>query len=270
MSDETPTDTYTHGHHASVLRAHTWRTIANSAPYLDPLLEPGRRLLDVGCGPGSMTAEFADRVAPAEVVGVDVVADVIEKARSAHERGNLRFEVADAYTLPFDDSSFDIVHAHQVLQHVSDPVALLRECSRVCRPGGVVAVRDADYAAMSWYPEVPALAEWRRVYREVCHRNDAEPDAARHLLHWAAEAGFTDITPSADAWCFATPDERSWWGSLWAERVRASSLATQAIDYGLAAEADLADMAAGWNEWADHPHAWFVVPHGQLLLRPQR
>jgi ubiquinone/menaquinone biosynthesis C-methylase UbiE len=140
---------YTHGHHESVLRSHSWRTVANSAAYLSPHLTPGLRVLDVGCGPGTITAEFADRVgldsSGGSVVGMDASAEVVALASDAASRPNLTFAVGDVYAIDAPDDAFDIVHAHQVLQHLADPVAALREMWRVCRPGGVVAARDADY-----------------------------------------------------------------------------------------------------------------------------
>ena len=86
------------------------------------------------------------------------------------------------YALAFPDASFDVVHAHQVLQHLTDPVAALREMRRVCRPDGVVAARDSDYAAFTWFPDDPRLTRWLELYHEVARSNDAEPDAGRHLL----------------------------------------------------------------------------------------
>lgn len=264
-------DTYTHGHHESVLRSHQWRTIANSAAYLEPFLVPGRTLLDVGCGPGTITVEFADRLAPGEVIGTDLGADVVEQAAATiGDRTNVGFEVGDGYRLSYDDDSFDIVHAHQVLQHVTDPVGMLRELNRVCKPGGVIAVRDADYAAMSWYPELPALDGWMQTYRSVARHNGADPDAARKLLSWASAAGLSDVTPSATVWCFATEADRQWWGGLWADRVRESSMATQAIDYGFANRDDLERYAAAFAEWTQHPDSWFLVPNGELLCRPAK
>ena len=77
-----PEEHYTHGHHESVLRSHTWRTIANSAQYLAPHLVDGCRVLDVGCGPGTITAEMADLVGSSgSVTGMDASAEVVELAR---------------------------------------------------------------------------------------------------------------------------------------------------------------------------------------------
>ncbi|MFD8022375.1 methyltransferase domain-containing protein [Streptomyces lavendulae] len=275
---ETPRETaresavYTHGHHESVLRSHRWRTAANSAAYLIPELRPGMRLLDVGCGPGTITADLARLVAPGgRVTAVDAAADVLEQA-DAHVREHapdavVDFAVADVHALDFPDDSFDVVHAHQVLQHVGDPVRALREMRRVCRPGGTVAVRDADYAAMTWYPASPALDEWQALYRRVARANGGEPDAGRRLRAWAREAGFTDVTCSATAWCYATPEETAWWSALWADRTTASAYADIAVRGGHATPSGLDSIAAAWHAWGAHPDAWFSVLNGELLCR---
>jgi ubiquinone/menaquinone biosynthesis C-methylase UbiE len=110
---------------------------------------------------------------------------------------NIRFAIADAHALGFPDGAFDVVHAHQVLQHLADPVGALRELRRVCRPGGVVAARDSDYAAFAWFPAVPGLDDWLAAYRRVAQANGREPDAGRRLLSWARAAGFTNVTATA-------------------------------------------------------------------------
>jgi SAM-dependent methyltransferase len=270
----TTPDVYTHGHHESVLRSHTWRTAENSAGYLLNALEPGMRVLDVGCGPGTITIDLAARVAPGHVVGVDASAEIVAQASAAaaaDRAGGLhvRFEVADAYALPFPDDAFDVVHAHQVLQHLTDPVAALREMRRVARPGGIVAVRDSDYAAMTWYPQSPALDDWLALYHDVTRANRAEADAGRRLLSWVIDAGFDrdGISASAGAWCFASPGERAWWSDLWAERAVASGFAAQARDYGLADDARLERIAEAWRWWGAQDDAWFSVLHGEILAR---
>src|SRR4051794_11291845 len=121
---------YTHGHHESVLRSHTWRTVENSAAYLIPHIRAGQTVLDVGCGPGTITIDLAERVAPGRVLGVDASPDVIAQASvTAAERGlgNISFATGDAYALDFVDDCFDIVHSHQTLQHLANPAAVLAE-----------------------------------------------------------------------------------------------------------------------------------------------
>ena len=263
-------DRYTHGHHESVLRSHVWRTADNSAGYLLPELRPGLDLLDVGCGPATLTADLATLVAPGRVVAVDNAPAVLDVARrTLAERGRTAVEVrqADVYDLPFSDDSFDVVHAHQLLQHLADPVAALEELRRVCRPGGVVAARDADYPAMAWYPEDPALERWRALYVAVARSNGAEPGAGRRLLAWARRAGFAEVEPSASVWCHATAEDRTWWGGLWAERITSSAVADQALAAGLADRRDLEDLAAAWRRWAASPEGWFAVLHGEVRCR---
>ncbi|TDC53920.1 methyltransferase domain-containing protein [Jiangella ureilytica] len=259
--------TYTHGHHESVLRSHTWRTVANSAAYLRDHLVPGIDVLDVGCGPGTITVEMAALAAPGRVVGVDASAEVVAAASDADTAGAVEFRTGDAAALPFDDGSFGVVHAHQLLQHVADPVAVLREMARVTRPGGVVAARDSDYAGMFWHPRLPGLDEWLELYRTLASDNGGEPDAGRRLLSWAREAGLTDVTATASVWCFATPEDRAWWGGLWSDRVTSSAFAEQATGRGMATIAELERLAAVWREWAGQDDGWFLVPHGEILAR---
>lgn len=268
MPDPNAEDIYTHGHHESVVRAHASRTAANSAAYLIPHLTAGVSVLDVGSGPGSITIDFARLVHPAPVVGLDRSDDVVAQAAEAG-RGteNLTFRTGNVYDLDFPDDSFDVVHAHQVLQHLTDPVEALREMRRVAKPGGIVAVRDADFHGMSWYPEVPELDAWMELYQTIARGNGAEPDAGRRLLSWALAAGFTDIEPSSSNWLYATPDQRSWQAGVWSERVVRSAFAEQAVERGLADAARLQAIADGWLAWADAEDGWFLIPNGELIAR---
>jgi ubiquinone/menaquinone biosynthesis C-methylase UbiE len=252
-----------------VWRSHQWRTARNSAAYLLPHLRPGDVLLDVGCGTGTITADLADAVSPGRVSAVDSSPEAIGEARRRlRRRDNVDLAVADVYELDFADGSFDVVHAHQVLQHLADPVGALAQMRRVCRSSGLVAVRDADYAAMTWYPREPALDDWLALYRRVAQANGGEPDAGRHLLSWARAAGFRDITATAATWCFATGADRRWWGETWAARMVDSAIGKRAVEEGYATEADLRRIGDGWLRWAERDDGWFAVLHGELIARP--
>src|ERR1700757_830584 len=163
MNDK-PQAVYTHGHHESVLRSHRGRTAEASAGYLLPHLRPGMSVLDVGCGPGTITVDLAALVAPGPVTAVELTDAALDLARAeAHARNqsNISFVTSDVCALDFPDNTFDVVHAHQVLQHVADPVQALRELRRGCVPGGIVAVRDADYSGFVWFPPLSTLDRWR-------------------------------------------------------------------------------------------------------------
>jgi 2-polyprenyl-3-methyl-5-hydroxy-6-metoxy-1,4-benzoquinol methylase len=265
-----PQAVYTHGHHESVLRAHRRRTATDSAGYLLPHLQPGMSLLDVGCGPGTITVDLAARVAPGRVTAVELTDAALDLARAearTRNQSNIEFVTSDVHALDFPDDTFDVVHAHQVLQHVADPVQALREMRRVCVPNGIVAVRDADYAGFIWFPQLPTLDRWRELYAEAARANGGEPDAGRRLLSWAQEAGFDDITPTGSMWCFATPETRDWWGRMWADRIVESALAGQLVDSGMATAAELTEISSAWRDWAAAPTGWLAIPHGEILCR---
>ena len=265
------TETYSHGHHASVLRSHRWRTAENSAAHLLPHLRPGQRLLDVGSGAGTITADLAARLSPGEVVGLDSAPAAVEAtAALAAVRGltNLTAVRGSAYDLSAAGTGFDVVHAHQVLQHLADPVAALRAMAAACAPGGLVAVRDADYAAMTWYPEDEGLSRWLALYRAVARSNGGEPDAGRRLAGWARAAGLETVSASASVWCFATAEDLGWWTGTWAERLTASAFGRRGVGLGLTDPDELGRLAEAWRAWGQREGAWFAVLHGDLLARP--
>ncbi len=89
-------------------------------------MRSGQSLLDIGCGPGTITTDLAALVAPGPVVGIDAAPEVIEQA-AAHAATtgaeNVRFEVGDLFHLDYEDNTFDVIYVHQVLQHLTEPVA---------------------------------------------------------------------------------------------------------------------------------------------------
>jgi ubiquinone/menaquinone biosynthesis C-methylase UbiE len=258
---------YTHGHHESVLRSHSWRTAENSAGYLLPHLRPGMSLLDIGAGPGTITADLARLVEPGRTTALEASESAIAITRATFaklEGVEVDFVVGDVHRLDLPDDSYDVVHAHQVLQHVADPVQALREMRRVCKPGGIVAARDSDYAAFTWFPEFPELDEWMALYQRLARANSGEPDAGRRLLSWALAAGFEKVDATASNWTFANPEDRAWWGGMWADRVLQSDLARQALADGVP-ESDLQRISKAWQSWAAAPDGFISLLHGEII-----
>jgi SAM-dependent methyltransferase len=261
---------YISGHHETVLRSHTMRTAANSAAYLVSSIRPHMHVLDVGCGPGTITADFAALVPQGRAVGLEPVPLPLETARATlEERGlkNAELVVGDVHKLVFDDKIFDIAHCHQVLQHVGDPVQALREMKRVTKEGGYVAARECDFSIMTWFPEVEGLLEWQSLWIKVARANGGEPNAGRRLVHWALEAGFErdKIKSTTTAWCFSTPEERAWWGGMWADRVVTGEFAKTVVAGGYGTEEDLQKISEAWKEWINEENGWFTQVNGEIL-----
>lgn len=267
---------YTHGHGEAVLGNHSTRTAEDSVGFVLPHLHRDSRVLDVGCGPGSITVDLAARVAglggaASQVTGVENTEVPLATARELAETRGVAatFQTGDAYALPFADSSFDIVLAHQVLQHLGDPVAALREFARVCAPGGVVAVRDTDYNGMHFHPENDGMRLWQTNYRQRARGNGGEPDAGRHLVRWALEAGFLpgQFSVGTTTWTYSTGradgtghvGRPTWLAESWIKRTR------DAADN--LCDSDVEAICGGWQRWAEETAAVFVMPHGELLVR---
>lgn len=262
---------YIHGHHESVVRSHATRTAANSCAYLLPYIKPTDRILDIGCGPGSITLDLAGYVPDGSITGID-----IESARPALEaaqqlaadegKDKVTFQVGDVSKLPFDDGSFNIVHVHQVIQHVPDPVGALMEMRRVCQAGGLIAVREV--AEMVWYPD--SLDEFFALYKKVAAWTGGTPFCGKQLKALARKAGFKSeeiVMQDASTWCYSTLETVKTWATMWADRIAGSSFKSNAFNSGFATKDDLDRLRNVWLEFAKEEDAWFALLHGEIILR---
>jgi ubiquinone/menaquinone biosynthesis C-methylase UbiE len=268
-----PSSVYASDHNPAVLRTHQWRTAANSAGYLLPYLKPDMTILDVGCGPGTITIDLARYVPDGYIIGIDYADKPLAPARALAEEKkvtNVTFAVGDVLNLDeYADNTFDVVHAHQVLQHVPDPVRALRQMRRVTKPGGIVASRET--ANMLWYPRLEGLAEWYDIYQRVAREMGGNPEPGSYIHVWAQQAGFPReaITCSAGTWCFSEPAEREWWSGIWTERLRAPNYVENAVEngYGQCSREDLEKLAEVWREWGKSKNGWFTLTHGEIICR---
>jgi len=271
MTTERPEgERYTHGYHQAIVSSYALRTAEECAAFLLPHLPADAVVLDMGSGPGTITAGLARRVG--RVIGLDASEEMVEQSRRLVQgRGidNATFVLGSAYDLPWSDGYFDVVYAHQLLQHLADPVQALREARRVLRPGGLLAVRDADYGTMVHAPTDPTLARWLDLYHKVTAANGGEADAGRFVLSWVVRAGFKDPMVSTRTTTYATVEERVAWGGLWEVRVIASDFADHATKNGFATRAELEKISDAFRRWTDQPDAFWAFLHGEVLaVRP--
>ena len=262
--DQTITDNYETWLREAHAPAHARRTAERNAAFLLPHLKPGMRLLDVGCGAGSITLGLAQAVAPGEAVGIDLNDVSIERGRTlAAERGitNCRFEVADATALPFEDATVDAAFAHAMLQHVEFPLDVLRELRRVLRPGGVIGIADADRAGAIMWPQPDPLQLWMQIQR----RQVRNPNVGRHLRALLHAAGFERVQASAAGGARGDAISVKLDGEAYARYAESEPFIQYAAARGWATREQMLEIAAAWRAWGDDPGAFFAAFWCQAL-----
>jgi SAM-dependent methyltransferase len=253
---------YIHGYGAGPVAAMAARTAEREAAFFLPHLRPGMRLLDAGCGPGSITLGMAAAVAPGEVVGLDLSPAMVEQARAlATERGvpNVRFDVGDVLALPFPDAGFDAAFESAVLEHVPDPARAVRELRRVLRPGGVVGLRDGDLGSAGLpvlEPPDPLVAEVYALRGRLWRRTGGDPCVGRRhrgLLH---AAGFVGAEAGATAQTTGTAAAARRAGEWNAQRFQAGGMLEETVALGWVDPARAEALAAACRAWGEHPGAF--------------
>lgn len=266
--NENGRETYMHGHHPVVVDEHARRSAKRNAAHLLPHLTSGMSLIDIGCGPGSITAGLAKAIGPGQAVGVDTSETALGRARANADDAeikNLEYQIADAYDLPFSDGSFEAAHIHQVLQHLSKPKCALQEAVRVLAPGGVIGITEVDWGTAVFWPRTSATDRFLEIYNEVAIRNGGDPNIGRRLRSMLEPLGLERMEIGALAWSFGDADTTAQWGDLWWSRIQESNIATVATETGISTSEELAEVGADLHEWGQAPDAFFSMTHGQAL-----
>jgi len=244
------------------------RAAREVAGFLLPHLRSGMRLIDCGCGPGNVTADLAGVVDPGDVVGIDISERDLESGRAlVRDRGigNVTFQVASVYELPFPDGSFDVAFAHALLQHLGDPLAALKEMRRVLRPGGLAGIADPAWHRALRAPTNPILDAWDALRTRTIAHNGGSPFYASNQRALLREAGFRQT--EGGAW-MAGADRSGAAGTLDTTRSSAQahlarlrgSVEQLALQQGWASQEELDAMADALVAWGDRPDAFYALP----------
>lgn len=262
------TPDYTMGYSNVILETQLRATVETSAAHLLPHLNPGLRLLDFGCGPGTISLGLAEAVAPGEMHGVDMDASQIERARSlAAEQGheNAVFHVGDVTDLQFEDAFFDVAHCRSVLMHVPDTAAVLSEVKRVLKPGGIIACREMICDSAFTHPDSGMLMRSWEMFADLVEADDGHPQMGKDMKTHLLEAGFADVAMSASFSVYNTPGEIASVHRLISQWLLSPEIAEAAIKYGASSEELVNDLRVAYDRWKDHPGALFAFAYGEAV-----
>ena len=273
---EASTPTYTMGYGPEFRKLLERRNAAVTAAHLLPRLEHGMRLLDLGCGPGTISVGLAEAVAPGELHGIDMEETQIDMARAAARAGgheNASFRAGDATDLPFETASFDVVHCHALLNHAPDTQAVLAEARRVLKPGGLISARemfgDSSFVEPGHYLDAvdgAADGAWA-TFLKLLAANGGHPQMGKELKRAFADAGFVDIHATASFETFASAEDRAFLHGLIIGWFFGPETMGAAIKLGLATQDAFDGWRAGLDQWMTEPGAFAAFSWGEAIGR---
>jgi len=268
------TDLYIMGYSEAYLRILSSRTAEKTCPFLMPYLKPGLRVLDVGCGPGSISVGLAKATAPGELRGIDTEPSQVELAAQAGaEQGliNAEFRVADVRDMPFEDGWFDVVYCGDLLAYVPETGDALNEIRRVLKPGGILGCREIIMGSFLIHPDPHPglLTQGYAVFADLLEADDGHPQMGKELSGHLELAGFTDIQMSASFEVFNGPEGLKMVYDLGAQWYFTPTVKGPATQYGVATDAMMDKIRQAQDNWYHSPGAMAAFAYGEaLVVRP--
>ena len=269
MSDETPaTPSYTMGYSEEFRQLLDRRSSATHAAYLLPHLRPGMRVLDFGCGPGTISVGLATAAEPGELHGVDMEASQIDLARAAATAGghaNATFDVGDVTDLPFDDDSFDVAHCHAVLMHIPDTEAVLAEVKRVLKPGGRIGSREFILSSSFLEPGQEETQPAWDTFGRLLAANGGHPEMGKQLKRAFLDAGFTDIRATGSFDYFGGAADVAFLHAFILDWFYSPNVVAAATKFGLATQEQFDAWRRGIDEWKSDSGAVGALGFGEAI-----
>ena len=243
------------------------RTVDSHGKFLVPHLAPGLKVLDCGCGPGSMTVGFAKIVAPGKVVGIDLSDKALQVAVDrARKEGvdNVEFQNANILALPFADGEFDVVVSQAVLSHLKEPDAGVREMCRVAKPGGIIAAKETFFSGVVLHPRTESLTRhWELQGRTVTQGQGSDPDIGIKLGELFSRNGLEVV--SHELWCSNRSAASQ--AEYFAREIGEFKQFKLMVDRGEITQAELDSFQDAWRRFGQSPGAFFAFLWGEAVGR---
>ena len=258
---------YTMGYSDDFQKLLRRRNAETNAAHLLLYLKPGLRVLDFGCGPGTISMGLAKAVEPGELHGVDMEESQISIAQAAASAGGHRnavFQTADVTDLPFENDSFDVAHCNALLMHVPDTKAVLAEVRRVLKPGGIISSREMFVDSSFLEPELSGGWE---TFSRLITANGGHPQMGKELKRAFLEAGFSDISTGVSFEPFVTDEDIDFLHDFIIGWFFAPGTVEAATKYGLATEEQFNDWRALLDGWKENPAALAAFARGEAIGR---
>ena len=266
--DTAGTPDYTMGFSEEFMESLRRYTAEANAAYFLPYLRPGLRVLDFGCGPGTISTGLAKPIAPGELHGVDMEESQIDLARLVAEaRGldNAIFHVGDVTKLDFEDDFFDVAHCHNVLMHVPDTMAVLTEVKRVLKPGGIIGCREMMCGSSFTHPDFGIIRRAWHMFEDLLAADDGHPQMGRELKTRLLDAGFINVQATASFDTYNAPGDIEFIFRLVEGWFLSPEITEAAIKYGAATEKLCKDIRTAYEKWKEHPGAFLGVAFGEAV-----
>ncbi|MBT9315799.1 methyltransferase domain-containing protein [Leptothoe spongobia TAU-MAC 1115] len=261
---------YTLGYNPVSVAIMASRTAQHNASFFREHLAPGMDVLDVGCGPGSITVGLADIVTPGKVIGIDIEPSQVALGQSRAQKlglSNCQFETASVVDLPMADQTFDAVYGHTILMQFADISSTLSEIKRVLKPGGLVGFRENDLSASLYHSETSSLKEMMEIFRRAMIHNAGNPDIGRLLPSVLSQVGFDLVSVDASySYASTTADKKVMYAAM-AQLWKHADFPTQAEKLGWITSQERHQMPERLILEAKEPDSFNAIPCIEIVAR---
>ena len=257
-----------HGVTPGLSQDYVTRTADRQAAFVLPYLRPGMNLLDIGCGPGTITLGLARAVAPGHVTGIDHDRENIQGAKAlAAQQGitNVTFQLGDALSLSFEENTFEAAFENNVFTHLSkNATQAAKEAYRVLKPGGFFAARDVDADSVVWGNLSDSIKQLDKLFIAWHESRGSDITIGKRLPSILRSAGFTDTIKSVSADTKGNPEETRSHADITISLLE-GPFGRDIVEKGWGDESTVEQLKKSIRSWGNHPDAFFANVHVEVV-----